>query len=474
MTAVSVFYGHSASNWGDLAINSGLVEMLEAAGADLARSHAVRLHPADRYSEISRESMGPLSSLDIPLDGAPKDAVDELLQLNDYLSDPDSFVRDFKIRSSDVVIVNSGEHLFESTTQENFRDLLWRVLPVIASNRARKPLVVMPSTIGPLKTRFGAALENSLQRIPVAIAFRDTRTSDLLTSDLLKEAPVLLDPGFFARGLRVKEEMPPKAQHYGLVLRLEDYGLRAGSRRSAFIQAKNRNSNFHDSTAFQTYLGLARERLGQGCTVSILVQTQADREISVALHEALLREFPDDRVVLRDPETFSEYLEQLRSLDALVTSRFHAVILASAQGVPVVGVYSQTHGHKMPGLFDLLGIAECSVRMDERTPSQVVSDLVEACATAWREQPSTRDRIERLKSETTSWLAEALERPYGRPVDTSRLQIQAMSILNRVLADTMAKEKDGTVKASMKRLEEMLRRLSEDLAPQQQLAERET
>jgi polysaccharide pyruvyl transferase WcaK-like protein len=458
MTRVAVFYGHAASNWGDLAINSGLVEMLQSLDVDVEQSFAVRLNPSDKYSEPSRESLQSMALLDAPLDGASKSASRELMQLNDYVSALDGFIRDFKLRSLDFIIINSGEHFFESATQENFRDLLWRALPVMASNRARTPVVVMPSTMGPFRTPFGETLMNLLKRLPVDMAFRETMSPEIVGQEPSEDTPVLLDPGFFAKGLKRKEgdDGERDITHYGMVLRLEDYGLRAGSRRSAFVQTKNRNSNFRDSAAYQTYAEFGRRQLRAGHRVTIVVQTLADREISLALFEGLHEEFPDSGIRLEDPEDFSAFLECMRAPDVLVTSRFHAAILASAQGVPVVGIYSQTHGHKMPGLFDLLELGECSVRLDDRAAAQVVTEMVDACGVAVRQKAHTASRIDALKVRTLSWLEAALRKGFERPIDTSKTQIQALATINRVLAETMSKEHEGSIKASIKGIEKSL------------------
>lgn len=46
----------------------------------------------------------------------------------------------------DLVVLNAGEHLFESPTSENLVDLVWRILPALAAHTIGTPVVLLPST----------------------------------------------------------------------------------------------------------------------------------------------------------------------------------------------------------------------------------------------------------------------------------------------------------------------------------------
>lgn len=62
MTRTMLFYGHVASNWGDLAINAGALELMRHTGVDVENSTAVLLAPADQYrrqSSFTLKGLGP-------------------------------------------------------------------------------------------------------------------------------------------------------------------------------------------------------------------------------------------------------------------------------------------------------------------------------------------------------------------------------------------------------------------------------
>lgn len=461
MGDVVIFYGHAASNWGDLAINSGVVQLVECAGHPASEIRAVRMRPSDRYDRLSRESLDGAQTTDMYFPSAGGDLTRELMQLSEYFESPDDFVRKYRLRAADLIVLNAGEHLFESSTGENLRDLLWRILPLISANRAATPLVVMPSTLGPFRSNLGHQLTRVLARLPVAFAFRESSSKDLMRSTDLSTKPVLLDPGFFAKGLNPRASSPTTLTTIGLVFRLEDYGLRAGSKRSAYMQAKSRSNEFRDSTGLRVFDSIAEHHLNEGRAIRLLVQTQADREITVALYNALRERHPDGNIQLRDPETFQEYLDELRSLDLLITSRFHAVILAEAQRVPCVGIYSESHGHKMPGLFNLLGYPGGAVRMDERYAQRVSEDVMMATDVSWGDRGPRWERIQELKDLTRSWFHEALGAARTGPVDTSRLQIAALAGLNRVLSENARRQDLTAIKSSLFKIQDALRGLGD-------------
>lgn len=459
MGDIVIFYGHAASNWGDLAINSGLLNLLELAGRSGDEIRAVRLHPADRYDRLSRESLHRAHISDINAATGPQSALDDSLKLNGYLGAPDEFVRKYRLRSADLIIVNSGEHIFESSTGENVRDLLWRILPLIAANRAATPAMVMPSTIGPFRTSLGDQIANLIARLPTAFAYREVASRDLMASTELANHPVFLDPGFFAHGLRIRENFPEIPRSVGLVFRLEDYGLRPGSKRSAFVQAKNRSTDFQESQAYRAFARVAERHLTDGCSVRLIVQTQADRELTLALYEALKRGYPNQDVQLKDPETFQEYLDELSDVDLLITSRFHAVILAEAQGVPAVGVYSENHGHKMAGLFSLLGCPGAVVRLDDRNAQIVADDIDTAAKRSWNDRLDRLSRIQDLMARTKNWFDEALTAQRQGPVDTSRTQIAALAELNRASVEWAQQNQLKNIQGSLTRIDKSLENL---------------
>lgn len=440
MTRTMLFYGHVASNWGDLAINAGALELMRRAEIDIANSTAVLLAPSDHFRRQSSFTLRDMELTTVPKDGTPRGGRDEVELLIDYVAHPERFAHDTGMADVDLVVLNAGEHLFESATGENLVDLVWRILPALAAHTVHRPVVLLPSTVGPFRTAFGTALEEFLHQGIEAAAFRDLESRRLESSQPSSQLPVLLDPGFFVPGLRAREEADRDEDVLGIVLRPEDMGIRPGSRRSAFVQNKLRESHFKQSQAFRLFASVAENHLAQGGRVTIIVQTRADREISAALAEHLIEVAGPDGVELIDPPGLRSFVDELGRLGALVTSRFHSAILASAQAVPSVGVYSETHGHKMPGLFELLRFPDCAVRLDERTVATVQAEVDTALRTVRGSIDEIHNRIRANRRLVRRWFADAIAPLEVTSFDTSELRIEALARLYRMGLDRTQRE----------------------------------
>lgn len=426
MTTVQLFYGHVASNWGDLAINAGVIDQLKRCGVDLEGSSAVVHWPTDAFLTAGLDSLTGLGVRTFPPDGTPRGTKEEIDLLIHYLAEPRRFAEDVGMSDHDVIVLNAGEHFFESAKGENIPDLLWRALPAIAAIEAGKPVIMMPSTVGPFRTALGSEIESLLAEALTASAFREERSRQLGDRSADSHRPVLLDPGFFVPSLNRSADVAREGRTLGIVVRLEDAGIRSGSRRTAFVQQKFRGSSFQDSQAFRLFSTIAEEQLENGGDVRIIVQTRADRELSWALFEHLQELGHSDRLSFVDPVDFETYLSELHRLDRLVTSRFHAVILGVSQGVPSLGVYSATHGHKMPGLFTFLKVPFGAVRLDDRDVAVVHGEVRSAMAELEDVNGTLQTRIRANRTVANKWLREAMQLGAPPATDLNRLKLLAL------------------------------------------------
>lgn len=455
MVTAILFYEHVASNWGDLAINSGAVDLLRRAGADVENSTIVRMRPNDAFARLASLSAGGLAVRDLQIADVPKGSGEELNRLADALENPRRFAEDIGILDHDVVLLASGEHVFEASHGGNLTDLLWRLLPAVAAVEVGKPVALLPSTLGPFLTPLGAEIDRFISKSLTASSFRDAESKRLIDSSN-RARPLLLDPGFFAVGELPAPVKRTSAGNLGLVLRLEDAGLRSGTNRSNFVLSKHRAASYAESKAFGLFFEVASRFLRQGGRVSLTVQTRADREITEVLHSALTGEFGEERVTLCDPASYEEFLAAIGTADLLVTSRFHTVILGEAQGVPAVGVYSETHGHKMPGLFTLLGKSGAVVRLDDRLHKLVADEVMEAAQFVLADAEKVHARIELMRERTVAWLHRALESPARRRASAVELRLSALAALARAGTSVTSDREVAELRRSVQRLTRLM------------------
>jgi glycosyltransferase involved in cell wall biosynthesis/polysaccharide pyruvyl transferase WcaK-like protein len=416
-----LIFGHAASNFGDLAINTGALSLLRALDPD-CHVHVVFDAPQATYQEVAITSISSLQ--DVTYAFHPKRIPEKhdrgsLQQLQRYISDPGLFLTDNGLEDCDVLFYNSGEHLFSSREDENAHSLAWRTLAALAAKACGKKFITLPVTFGPLTGVRGTQLLHQFCALSDGLAAREPDSAEVLMQlEPARTNPSwLLDPAFFLQPVPEPPAMPDMPPVLGLVLRLEDYGLRMGAQRSARALAVHKSHGYRDSRAYQLGMLLGRRHVaGTGGKIKILVQTLADRDFSIALAADLASELGAGAVEPVQAASLGEYRQHLAGLDALVSARFHACIFAMLQGVPVFGVHSGFHGHKMPGLYGALGMSDgCSELLDSKLED--VADAAEAFlrGAGEKQQRSLAKLLENKRRETVAWLRAGVDAKAHRP-----------------------------------------------------------
>ncbi|MBD9479346.1 glycosyltransferase [Pseudoxanthomonas sp. PXM02] len=414
-----LIFGHAASNFGDLAINTGAISLLRELDPE-CHVHVVFDAPQATYQEAAISSISHVQDVTYvfhPKRIPEKHSRGPLQRLQRYIADPELFLADNGLEDCDVLFYNSGEHLFSSREDENALSLAWRTVAALAAKAGGKKFITLPVTFGPLTGVRGTQLLHQFCALSDGLAAREPASTEVL----MQQEPVrthpswLLDPAFFLRPVSEPSTAPGRPPVLGLVLRLEDYGLRMGAQRSARALAVHKSHGYRDSRAHQLGMLLGRRHVAEtGGSVKILVQTLADRDFSIALAEDLTSELGAGAVEVIQAGSLSEYRQHLVGLDGLVSARFHACIFAMLQGVPVFGVHSEVHGHKMPGLYRALGMPDACRELLDST----LEDVADAALTFLRDAGEKRTLAQLLKKkrqETVAWLRAGVDAKAHHP-----------------------------------------------------------
>ena len=379
---IAIFYGHVASNLGDLAINAGELLALKKA-YPCAEVTFIALHvedgPAYVHAQTETACVGESSWI------IYRTSFHHALN---YISRPVQFLVDCGVADSDLIILASGEHLFAYEDNTNIRSLYWRTLPALAAKTAGKRCLLFPSTFGPYETEVAKNWIAALLNIVDGYAVREMESADFLRQEFSVEPIQLPDPAFFISPAKIREKTSCDLAVLGLVMRAEDWGIRL---------PKNQRIKVQESEQAVASTGLALEFLratvhafiskrpsGQ---VRLFVQTEADLKLAEHLLEGMQGSDYSTRLQVVIPESISDYLSALSDVDALIASRFHALIMGLLVHVPVYGVYFPAHGHKIPGLFRWLNLT---------SSYGVINDNASTVATV---------AIDRLFSSAIDWLA---------------------------------------------------------------------
>ena len=368
---IAVFYGHVASNLGDLAINAGELIALKRIYPN-AEVTFVALHVSEgpAYDNAQAETARVGESIWTIYRTSFHHALN-------YLSQPAQFLADCGVDDSDLVVLASGEHLFAYEKNLNIRALYWRTLPALAAKAAGKRCLLLPSTFGPFETDVSKKWMAALFKIVDGYAARETGSADLLKKEFGLSPLQLPDPAFFIKPARVRDQSKTEITVLGLAMRAEDWGIRLSKEQRVDGHEASETSDVGELalefavTAVLEFF--AKKPEGK---VRMFVQTVADQLLAERVFGRLQELERHTQVQVIMPETIPDYLDALADVDVLIAARFHALIMGLIAHVPVYGVYFPVHGHKIPGLFSWLGL-NSSCGLIENNVSVVASDAVE-------------------------------------------------------------------------------------------------
>jgi len=336
---IALFYGHASSNYGDLAINMGLVELLQKICPNHHLHVIIQKSKHNQYLNSAKLSFRQHKNISFSLFRANNNKSEQ------YLNNPRTFLGSTGTQDADVVLLNSGEHLFSYPSHHNSQNLFWRILPAYAAAVAGKRCILLPSTLGPFNKE-GSELIGGLINSVDSFSARDQESMQYLL-EFSQSIPLLLDPGFWAA-----EGVPNpkhKKEQNVLVMRSESWGIRIPTReRGDLTNYKELNGGLSSKTG-RSLVRFFLENTSQ--PVLIVVQTKADELLAKTMVDEFVGE---SRVSIAYPKTTYEYIKHLVQGKRVVSSRLHALIIALSMNIPAYGIYFEQHGHKMKGVFRLL------------------------------------------------------------------------------------------------------------------------
>jgi len=422
---ISIFYGHAASNIGDLAINTGQMALLRESfpGAVI---NLVFFSASSQYLNDALVSFG--REVDYIFNFTPSP-----LKALKYLSDPADFLKHCGAQDADLIVMASGEHLFSYIENENIDSLFWRTLPVLAAKAADKQSVLLPSTLGPFEVNEASDLMTTVLGLVDNFAIRDTFSKQYAEELLKTNNPnILLDPAFFINPstdnlVLSGDDFIAPDEHLAIVMRSEGWGIRLSSVARTTATNSFKQDNYKTSAAFQFARHLCDDYLKQtGGTIVLYVQTIADKQLTEFLFSDLIQTWGEESIKIYRPKSVNDYLRCLLAASCTVASRFHAIILSLVIGKPSYGVFFDAHGHKMPGLFDLIGASEKCFGLNNNISPKNLSEkvLIEVLGPQeWL--GSILGHIDQLRKETISWLKSITQKDYE-----AKELIHALSVYN--------------------------------------------
>lgn len=356
---IAVFYHHVASNVGDLAINDGINSIIKSTFPEAE----LKLFVLDGERSPHLKSSIRKNDNIVYISGKASDEIE-------YSTSQIGAFR-HHLYDCELVIINSGEHYFQYEYEENSHSLFWRLLPALSSAHLRIPTIFFPSTVGPLNTEQSRLLFRKFMSCCTKIFLRDHNSLVYVNSiyDLeeSERAKISLapDPAFFLEHKAIDNDVEissiPLENSIAVVMRLEDWGIRIKDEDRKKRNRQHIDESFVNSLSFKFVCFLVDDILAfSDKNIVLFTQTLADKKLNLALTE----KYQDSGRVFHDePTSVQDYLRKLDRVECVVASRFHALILGMVMKKQPYGVYFESHGHKMPGLFSLLNLNEFVVNL---------------------------------------------------------------------------------------------------------------
>ena len=403
---IALFYGHVASNIGDLAINGGTINLLRSvfpgANIDVVLIDA----DASEFLDVAKssfEDQGDIRFTSLKTHG-------EKATL--YLRSPHLLLEEAGVTNADVILLSAGEHLFCYQHEENAKSLFWRTFPAYAAKFLGNKCIQLPSTLGPFETERSSALFSSLLDLTDALAVRDGRSLQMLKTRYAAERPLLLDPAFFLDA-PIGAEAQQKHGATALVMRSEGWGIRLSNTSRKEQTERFKSTGYEASKAFAFSLDFATRLLNTTDeALRVFVQTTADQELAEELGKRLPEFIESGRLTIESPCSVQDYLRRLSDVDRVVANRFHALILGLVANRQVYGLSFDAHGHKIPGLFNQLDVTGRYHNLSRTEPMAAVTAVLDEIARETSgDQNSLQERVEKLRRDTVAWLDNALQKP---------------------------------------------------------------
>jgi len=451
---IAVFYGHVASNLGDLAINAGELTALKRTYPN-AEVMFIALHVNEgaAYDNAMAETARIAESKWTIYRTSFRHAMN-------YLSNPVQFLSDCGAEDADLIVLASGEHLFAYSENANTRALYWRTLPALAAKVARKRCILFPSTFGPFETAESRKWMTALFKLVDGYAVRESESARALEKIFGLQPQQLPDPAFFLAPRKQRDRSKTDVAVLGFAMRAEDWGIRLSSEQRG-ATGDGSEGTAAGELAFQFLAEAALRFLSKrpDGQLRVFVQTAADQKIAERLLEHIGSQAPKNNVEIIIPNTISEYLEALAELDALIASRFHALIMGLLVSVPVYGVYFPVHGHKIPGLFSWLGL-NSSFGVIDCNPSKAAFDAIEKLLTSSFDWSALDTILHDRRNRFCEWINDI---PMGNPSGDMFHAVLALNELAKELIDRGYKQEQSAQKKKIvRRLEDEFDQKFED------------
>ena len=285
------------------------------------------------------------------------------------------------LEDSDLVVMAGGGY-FNDRWRGSF---VARIAEICASRAARTPILIYGQTVGPFASGLSRIVMPTVLGFVSRIAYRDVQSEHVLRSfgyptsrSVLTADEANLIPVEDQRPRRKGLDDPAKLKVGIMIQKFRPYEGPDGTKEFSDVD--------NEGTYFEIIVNvLVRLYRDIEADFVFLPSTTWDVPFCSAVQEAVQDRLGKQfRVIVDRP--VAEYLEHCRSVDLMLSTNMHPIILASAAGIPCVAI---SYFYKVDDFMESIGLQRFVIRIDKINEAA----LVQLAQDALNSRHSIRDSL---------------------------------------------------------------------------------
>lgn len=304
-----------------------------------------------------------------------------------------------EIAQADLVLIVGGGHLYAPASYPNLLAQVWygfwltfTLVGAVVALLCRKPLVLLPQSIGPFSDAYQYGLIRWIVRHAKLTFVRELRSYQVLDRLHVTERTLCVPDFAFGHASAPGSRVAPLLDRFHKAHPQASYRVGVTA-----MDWSTQSGGFARQQVYEASLLACIDAITEEDGVVYLFGQCAgptphedDRIIAERLR-AQARQ-PERIVVVREVLAPGDYQAIYGTLDYFIGTRMHSVILALNAGTPALTI---GYLHKTAGVFQLLGLAERVYDINTMTPNSLLAAFAQLRATP--EQPGVAPFLERAR-----------------------------------------------------------------------------
>ena len=301
------------------------------------------------------------------------------------------------INESEFVFCNSGNLFYWNEYRKDLAYLYGILFPFKYAEKIRRPYGFLPQSIGDIEGT-GKLILGDIFKSSEFLTFREPISKKKFQKLFDQEHPVFIDTAFF-----IDSHDEEKAEEILFKTEIDDDFVAITVRTATLGDLDSLDSKRSENIINGLKELIDHVLENYDYQVLLVCQTKKDIE-STSLLESMYED--EDRVKMIEeynPVVLRSLYEESKLLIAM---RLHSAIFSLSAGTPVLGIYKEEWGPKMPGTLELLNMGDYVLDMssfDPKKGNEAIDHMIEYNESLSQE---ILENVNKIKTELVNFLKE--------------------------------------------------------------------